>query len=145
MQRSVKLHFLHSCELRLLKGRRALGTLPVGQAVQTRSWNLKPLSRLYWLSGERGSPAIGANQAGRIAHLCWLPLKLFVGSVHSREVTLFFNEKVPPHFLPCKYFNMLRLGAEMLLKIKLLLDVVFLIHFNFIIQHGDVDHKCEIQ
>lgn len=33
----------------------------------------------------------------------------------------------------------------MLLKIKLLFDVVFLIHFNFIIQHGDVDHKCEIQ
>lgn len=96
-----------------------------------RSWTLKQLNRMY--------PATGANQAGSTGHLCWLPLKHLVGSVHSRQITLYFNEKHPPHFLPSKCFNMLWLGAESLLKIKLLFPGVFLIHFNFIIQHGDVN------
>lgn len=38
---------------------------------------------------------------------------------------------------------MLWLEAECLLKIKLLFAVVFLIHFAFVIQHSNVDHKGE--
>lgn len=58
-QRSVKLHFSHSFELALPRALRGVGTLPVRQRAQTRSWTLKQLSRLSWLPREWSSPATG--------------------------------------------------------------------------------------
>lgn len=139
MQRSVNLHCPSSCESAAQRRRWAAGCCSSWGGC-TSCLGIRAALQLV----ARGCCTWG--KPGRQHwHLCLLPLKLLMGSVDYREMaSCLLNNKKALIFLPTNVFTYYEWTLNTCWKGNIFL-LVFLIHFAFIIQHSDVDHKGEKQ